>query len=175
MTIADFDHLDLETKRTLLTQCCGSVNWVNKMLASPMAEDLIYLEEIAQENWWQCSQQDWLEAFEHHPKIGDINSLKEKFANTASWASNEQAGVNNANEMIIAKLADGNKEYEKKFGFIFIVCATGKSAEEMLNILLSRLPNNVEDEIAIAAEEQMKITLIRLEKLFHIQKKLNDI
>lgn len=175
MTIADFDHLDQETKKTLLTQCCGSVNWVNKMLASPMAADLIDLEELAQQIWWQCSQQDWLEAFEHHPKIGDVNSLKEKFANTASWASNEQAGVNNANEVIIAKLADGNKEYEKKFGFIFIVCATGKSAEEMLNILLSRLPNSRETEIEMAAEEQMKITLIRLEKLLHVQKQLNDI
>ena len=175
MTIAEFDRLNVEKKRELLTQCCGSSAWVEKMIAEPPAEDLVDLEEIAEEKWWQCSQQDWLEAFEHHPKIGDINSLKEKFANTANWASNEQSAVNAASDDVIAELAKGNEEYEKKFGFIFIVCATGKSADEMLSILKSRLSNNREEEIQIAAEEQLKITKLRLEKLFHIQKKLNDI
>lgn len=167
MTIADFDHLEKEKKITFLTQCCGSSAWVNKMLESPIAEDLVDLEEIAEENWWACSEQDWLEAFEHHPKIGDINSLKEKFANTAAWASNEQSGVNEANEAIITNLAKSNEDYEKKFGFIFIVCATGKSANEMLHILHSRFSNSREEEIQIAADEQLKITKLRLEKLFN--------
>ena len=166
MTIADFDHLEKQKKKTLLTQCCGSSLWVKKMLESPMAEDLVDLEEIAEENWWACSEQDWLEAFEHHPKIGNIHSLKEKFSNTAAWASNEQSGVNDANEIILTNLAKGNEDYEKKFGFIFIVCATGKSADEMLHILQSRLPNTREEEIEIAADEQLKITKLRLEKLF---------
>jgi 2-oxo-4-hydroxy-4-carboxy-5-ureidoimidazoline decarboxylase len=107
-----------------------------------------------------------LEAFEHHPKIGDINSLKEKYPNTKEWASDEQAGINVASEEVLHAVAKGNEDYEKKFGYIFIVCATGKSAGEMRQILESRLMNNPDEEIQIAAEEQNKITKLRLEKLF---------
>jgi 2-oxo-4-hydroxy-4-carboxy-5-ureidoimidazoline decarboxylase len=166
MTIAEFDHLPIEQKRELLQKCCGSKAWIDKMIAAPPLEDLVDLVETAEEKWWQCSEKDWLEAFEHHPKIGDINSLKEKYANTVAWASNEQAGVNAASNEILQTLAKGNDDYEQKFGHIFIVCATGKSAGEMLEILQSRLPNNAEDEIKIAADEQLKITKLRLEKLF---------
>jgi 2-oxo-4-hydroxy-4-carboxy-5-ureidoimidazoline decarboxylase len=169
MNINEFDHLDHDRKRELLTQCCGSSVWVEKMIQSPWAEDLVDLEVIAEENWWECSTEDWKEAFEHHPKIGDINSLKKKFANTAAWAANEQSGVNAAADDIILALAKGNEAYEKKFGFIFIVCATGKSAGEMLELLQTRLPNDIEDEIEIAAEEQLKITKIRLAKLFGVE------
>ena len=169
MTINEFDHLDDDKKSELLTQCCGSSNWVKKMVASPWAEDLVDLEVIAEESWWACTPDDWKEAFEHHPKIGDRNSLKKKFANTAGWAANEQAGVNTAADEVIVALAKGNEEYEKKFGFIFIVCATGKSAEEMLQILQSRLPNNIDEELEVAAEEQLKITKIRLAKLFGVE------
>lgn len=166
MTIADFDRLDTEQKRELLTKCCGASGWVNKMLAMPIAEDLVDLEEMAEEQWYECTEQDWREAFEHHPKIGDINSLKEKFSNTVEWASNEQLGVDSAAENTLLALATANKDYENKFGYIFIVCATGKSAVEMLEILNSRLLNLPEEEIEIAAEEQFKITRLRLEKLF---------
>ncbi len=166
MTIAEFDHLSIEHKKELLQKCCGSSSWVDKMLAAPPAEDLIDLFETGEENWYACNEHDWLEAFQHHPKIGDVNSLKEKYANTAAWASNEQSGVNIATDKILEDLSKGNEVYEKKFGYIFIVCATGKSAAEMLEILNLRLPNNAEEEIKIAVEEQNKITKIRLEKLF---------
>jgi 2-oxo-4-hydroxy-4-carboxy-5-ureidoimidazoline decarboxylase len=166
MTIADFDHLSTDEKRELLQKCCGSTGWIDKMIAAPPLEDLVDLEETAEEKWWECSEKDWLEAFEHHPKIGDINSLKEKYPNTVEWASNEQSGVNVASDEILIALAKGNDDYEQKFGHIFIVCATGKSAGEMLEILQSRLPNSAEDEIKIAADEQLKITKLRLEKLF---------
>ncbi len=166
MTIAEFDHLDIDYKKELLTKCCGSAAWVVKMLDSPFAEDLVDLEETAEEIWYDCTEADWLEAFSHHPKIGDVNSLKEKFSNTAAWASKEQGAVDTAPKDILHQLAKVNEEYEQKFGFIFIVCATGKSAEEMLAILQDRLPNNAADEIKIAAEEQLKITKLRLEKLF---------
>ncbi|MBA4140179.1 MAG: 2-oxo-4-hydroxy-4-carboxy-5-ureidoimidazoline decarboxylase [Segetibacter sp.] len=166
MTIADFDHLPIDQKRELLQKCCGSKAWIDKMLVAPPAEDLVDLLETAEEKWYECSEKDWLEAFEHHPKIGDINSLKKKYSNTVAWASNEQWGVNVASEEILHALAKGNDDYEKKFGYIFIVCATGKSAGEMLEILQSRLANNPDDEIKIAAEEQNKITKLRLEKLF---------
>ncbi len=166
MTIAEFDHLEKEKKIELLTKCCGSANWVSKMIAATIAEDLVNLEDLAEEKWYQCTEEDWLEAFRHHPKIGNMQSLKEKYSDTKEWASNEQSGVGNANEQTLLELANANEVYEQKFGFIFIVCATGKSASQMLDILNSRLPNDIETEKKIAAEEQLKITQLRLEKLF---------
>ncbi len=166
MTIAEFDHLSSEKKKELLTQCCGSSVWVNKMIAEPPFKSLIGLTKTAEQKWYECTEQDWLEAFRHHPKIGDIDSLKKKFASTAHLAANEQSSVNIAPAEVLVNLAKGNEAYENKFGYIFIVCATGKSAEEMLKTLRSRLPNKPKDEIKIAAEEQMKITKLRLEKLF---------
>lgn len=168
MTIAEFDHLRDETKRGLLVQCCGSSAWVDKMLTVFPVEDLVELLEAAEEKWDECNEEDWKEAFDHHPKIGDIDTLKEKFANTAQWASAEQSGVNDAAENVIQELVKGNEAYEKKFGNIFIVCATGKSAGQMLDILKQRLNNSKEEEIKIAAAEQLSITKLRLEKLFGI-------
>lgn len=122
------------------------------------------LLQKADDVWNGLSESDWREAFAHHPKIGDVESLKKKFATTASLASNEQASVKQASQQTLQSLTRGNDAYEEKFGFIFIVCATGKSAEEMLRILQSRLPNNREEEIKIAAAEQAKITTLRLQK-----------
>ena len=119
----------------------------------------------AQEIWFNCTESDWLEAFTHHPKIGDIESLSKKFNSTKIWASNEQKGVNTASKTVIEKLAKLNQVYEDKFGFIFIVCATGKSAEEMLELLEGRLDNTYTAELKIAMGEQHKITILRLEKL----------
>lgn len=166
MTIAEFDRLNKEEKKKLLYQCCGSTGWVEKMLTVPPANDLIDLFEDAEEKWYECSENDWKEAFSNHPKIGDLESLKKKFASTSAWASDEQSAVNQATEKTLEKLAAGNKLYEDKFGYIFIICATGRSAEEMLQSLEERLPNDREDEIKIAAGEQNKITQLRLEKLF---------
>ena len=146
-------------------KCCGSQVWVNKMLPFFPADDLVELLEDAEEQWFKCSEADWKEAFAHHPKIGDVESLKKKFASTATWASGEQSGVNTADQQTIEALAKGNNEYEKKFGYIFIVCATGKSAGEMLGLLNERLINDPGEEIEVAADEQNKITKLRIEKL----------
>lgn len=108
---------------------------------------------------------DWLEALAAHPRIGDLHSLREKFASTADWASGEQAGVAGAGDDLIRALADGNRDYEAKFGYIFIVCATGKTAAEMLAILRERLLNGPGAELRIAAAEQAEIMRLRLEKL----------
>ncbi|MEJ7673583.1 MAG: 2-oxo-4-hydroxy-4-carboxy-5-ureidoimidazoline decarboxylase [Chitinophagaceae bacterium] len=113
MTIAEFDHLPTEKKRELLKQCCGSKAWVNKMLTVFPVEDLVELLEAAEEKWYECTEEDWKEAFEHHPQIGDINSLKERFANTAGWAAAEQAGVNDSSDEVLQNLAEGNKRYQK--------------------------------------------------------------
>jgi 2-oxo-4-hydroxy-4-carboxy-5-ureidoimidazoline decarboxylase len=166
MTIAGFDQLPTEKKKELLQQCCGSDCWVNKMIPVFPVEDLVELLEAAEEKWYECKEADWKEAFEHHPKIGDINSLKEKFANTSQWASDEQSGINSTSSEVLQKIVNANKLYEEKFGFIFIVCATGKSAQEMLHLLTERLNNTTPGEIKIAMAEQNKITKLRLEKIF---------
>ena len=165
MTLHELNTLSKNQLKDELMKCCGSSAWVNKMLPFFPADDLVELLEDAEEQWYQCSEEDWKEAFTHHPKIGDINSLKKKFASTAQWASGEQSGVSAASQQTIEALAKGNEDYEKKFGYIFIVCATGKTAEEMLELLKARLNNNPKDEIEIAADEQNKITKLRLEKL----------
>jgi 2-oxo-4-hydroxy-4-carboxy-5-ureidoimidazoline decarboxylase len=136
------------------------------MLNQPEVESLPVLFIQAEQIWSECDQSDWREAFSQHPKIGDMESLREKFASTADWASGEQSAVQSASPEVIAALAEGNRTYEEKFGYIFIVCATGKTAEEILVLLRSRLPNRPEVEIQIAAQEQLKITKLRLEKLF---------
>lgn len=135
------------------------------MLTTLPVDNVEQLFRAADQKWNETGPEDWLEAFSHHPKIGDLGSLQQKFANTSNWAQNEQSGVNGSTIDIIEALAAGNKAYEEKFGYIFIVCATGKSAAEMLDILQSRLPNVPETEMKIAAAEQHKITRIRLQKL----------
>lgn len=166
MSIAEFDHLDINEKKKLLQQCCGSIAWVNKMLTVFPVEDLVELLEFAEEKWYKCGEADWKEAFSHHPRIGDLNSLREKFNGTAHFAEGEQSSVKQASEQTLQALTEGNKLYEEKFGYIFIVYATGKSAEEMLGFLTARLQNAPEEEIKIAMDEQNKITKLRLEKLF---------
>jgi 2-oxo-4-hydroxy-4-carboxy-5-ureidoimidazoline decarboxylase len=150
-----------------LQRCCGSLRWAEKVAAHRPYESIGELLERAEDVWWQLSVTDWKEAFAHHPKIGDIESLRKKFSATAHWASDEQAGATNVSDEVLKALSEGNKQYEEKFGYIFIVCATGKSAEEMLRILNERLPNSPEEEITIAATEQAKITRLRLEKLLN--------
>jgi 2-oxo-4-hydroxy-4-carboxy-5-ureidoimidazoline decarboxylase len=165
MTLHELNILPKQQLIAELKKCCGSSAWVNRMLPFIPADDMIELLEDAEEQWWQCSEEDWKEAFHHHPKIGDVESLIKKFASTAQWASGEQSGVTVAAKETIEALAEGNCLYEEKFGYIFIVCATGKSAEEMLEMLQSRLENKPEEEIRIAADEQNKITKLRIEKL----------
>ncbi|MEO6228984.1 MAG: 2-oxo-4-hydroxy-4-carboxy-5-ureidoimidazoline decarboxylase [Ferruginibacter sp.] len=165
MTLHELNLLPVEELWETLFRCCGSTAWVNKMMGFFPMDDLVEMLEDAEEQWYTCKEADWREAFTHHPKIGDVNSLKEKFASTAQWAEGEQGAVNIATEETLVALQEANKKYEDKFGYIFIVCATGKSAQEMLDILNERLSNTPETEIAIAMDEQNKITLLRLQKL----------
>jgi 5-hydroxyisourate hydrolase / 2-oxo-4-hydroxy-4-carboxy-5-ureidoimidazoline decarboxylase len=160
MTIKAFNKLSKVEKAKSLLSCCGSSVWVELMMKQfPFASenDLI---EAATDTWYnRCSSIDWLESFTHHPKIGDVKSLTKKFA------GNEQASVATASKKTIAALAKANKDYEAKFGFIFIVCATGKPATEMLRLLEDRLGNTIGEELHIAMGEQMKITILRFQKL----------
>jgi 5-hydroxyisourate hydrolase/2-oxo-4-hydroxy-4-carboxy-5-ureidoimidazoline decarboxylase len=160
MTVKAFNKLNKTEKAKLLLSCCGSSAWVDLMLKQFPFLSEIDLIETATDVWYnQCSSLDWLESFTHHPKIGDVKSLTKKFA------GKEQASVAAATKKTIAALADANAAYEAKFGFIFIVCATGKSATEMLRLLEDRLGNSIGEELHIAMGEQMKITMLRFQKL----------
>jgi len=165
MTLVELNSLDWSLLRAELERCCGSSRWVALMMEDFPFADRDQLFFSADNHWLNCSIRDWKEAFTHHPKIGDLESLQKKFASTSKWASGEQSAVNGADKETLLALRSGNIEYEKKFGYIFIVCATGKSAAEMLALLESRLPNDDAAEIDNAQREQMKITRLRLEKL----------
>lgn len=165
MTLAELNDLPQPALSDVLHKCCGATAWVEAMARNFPAPDKETLFEQASTIWYGLAEPDWREAFTHHPKIGDINSLKEKFASTSAWAAGEQAAVQYSSQAILEALAEGNTRYEEKFGYIFIVCATGKSAEEMLALLQARLPNEPAEEMKIAMGEQAKIIQIRLEKL----------
>jgi len=125
-----------------------------------------HLFGAAEQLWWGLGDGDWREAFEHHPKIGaDVAALREKFAGTADWSSQEQAGVTSASEEVLSALAEGNKTYDARFGHVFLICASGLSAETMLGELQERLGNEPAAELRIAAGEQVKITRLRLHKI----------
>lgn len=120
----------------------------------------------ADEEWAKVGREDVLEALAHHPRIGaNVDELRKKFASTAAWASTEQAGAAAASEETLHALRDANVRYDARYGHVFVVCATGKSAAEMLAILEARMHNEPDVELRIAAAEQAKITRIRLEKL----------
>ena len=113
------------------------------------------------------TDEDWLEAFHAHPKIGEKKAATAQSAQEKNWSAQEQSGVSTASADTVAQLAEGNREYEARFGFIFIVCASGKSSDEMLLILNQRLDNDAATELKVAAQEQQKITRLRLEKLLN--------
>lgn len=165
MNLSDLNALPPEKARDEFARCCGSAAWVEKMIARRPFADKAAVMGAADEAWAAAGEKDWLEAFSHHPRIGGKDALRAKFASTTAWAQGEQAKVAQADENTLDALAEGNADYEARFGFIFIVCATGKTAPEMLALLKARLPNERGPELSIAAAEQHKITKIRLEKL----------
>jgi 2-oxo-4-hydroxy-4-carboxy-5-ureidoimidazoline decarboxylase len=151
-----------EAAREILSRACGSTRWVDRMLQRrPFGNDARLLS-AARIEWFGLTEADWLEAFSHHPKIGDRASLAARFPATHDLSAKEQSGVGGAGADVIAALAEANERYAERFGFIFIVCATGKSAVEMLQLLRDRLTNDRATELRIAAEEQAKITALRL-------------
>jgi 2-oxo-4-hydroxy-4-carboxy-5-ureidoimidazoline decarboxylase len=151
------NELTEEQLEKALTHCCGSAVWVQKMMSIFPVKDAEILLAAATLYWHQLTEKDWREAFDHHPKIGGKTADK--------WAAEEQSSVNNTSNDILRDLAAGNERYLQKFGYIFIVCATGKPADEMLRLLNERLHNTPAAEIKIAMEEQDKITRLRLQKI----------
>jgi 2-oxo-4-hydroxy-4-carboxy-5-ureidoimidazoline decarboxylase len=149
-----------------LRRCCGSERWVAALLAARPYASTAALHAAAERAWQSLGEPDYLEAFSHHPQIGeDLAALRERFATTHTLAAGEQAGVHSADEATLLALRASNRAYRARFGFIFIVCATGKSAAQMLNLLRARSDNEPAAELALAAAEQAKITRLRLDKL----------
>ncbi|CAN5432772.1 2-oxo-4-hydroxy-4-carboxy-5-ureidoimidazoline decarboxylase [soil metagenome] len=167
--LEELNNAAKETAETALLSCCGSRRWANKMAEVRPFADVSVLLEQAEEIWQNLDAQDWLEAFAAHPKIGAKKAVPHQTVQSADWSKSEQSGTKNAAEVVRTELEEANRLYENKFGFIFIVCATGKSAEEMLSLCHNRLNNQDEHEIKIAADEQRKITEIRLKKLLEIE------
>ena len=148
-----------------LLKCCGSARWAERMAAERPFEVVAELLESTDRIWWELEPQDWLEAFSHHPKIGEKKAAAPQSSVAARWSEQEQAGTSTADEELLAELGALNRVYEERFGFIFIVCASGKTTEEMIALLRERLHNDVDTEVRVAAEEQRRITHLRLRKL----------
>ena len=159
MTLDGLNAADEATARAALLRCCGSKQWADSMLAGRPFHDEPALLSSAESVWWALDCSDWLEAFSAHPKIGEKK--------LAEWASQEQSGVGSEPASILESLAKGNEEYERRFGWIFLVHATGKTAAELLDLLHIRLTNESTKELRVAAGEQAKITELRLNKLLN--------
>jgi 2-oxo-4-hydroxy-4-carboxy-5-ureidoimidazoline decarboxylase len=159
------DDAPVSDARGLLLSCCGSTRWAERMLSLRPFGATERMLSAARREWFALTPADWTEAFSHHPKIGDRESLRARFPATHHLSEREQAGASGASDETIEALAQGNAAYEKRFGYIFIVCATGKSAAEMLDLLTARLRNDPAVEVSIAAEELAKITELRLKRL----------
>jgi 2-oxo-4-hydroxy-4-carboxy-5-ureidoimidazoline decarboxylase len=155
--IERLNRLAASELRDALHRCCGSDAWVERMMDARPFEGPRALFDAADRIWGSLEPRDWLQAFAAHPRIGDRTA--------AGWSAGEQKRALAGDGDILTELADSQRGYEVRFGHIFIVCATGKTAAEMLSMLRARLGNDPETELQTAAEEQRKITRLRLEKL----------
>lgn len=164
--VARLDTLTQAEAEAELLACCGSSAWAAQMaLLRPFGEMGRALE-AADAIWASLGKDDWLEAFRAHPRIGEARAEKEQSVLAKQWSHEEQASSGPPAGEVATALAAGNRAYDARFGHIYIVCATGKTPSEMLGILNERLGNDAAKELGVAAEEQRKITRIRLEKLF---------
>jgi OHCU decarboxylase len=164
--LARLNSLSAAEAETELLKCCGSTGWARSLLARRPFGDAAELLTAADEVWRGLSARDWLEAFAAHPRIGGREgAARAQHRQAEGWSEQEQSGARRAAPATLDELAAANRAYEEKFGHIFIVCATGKTAAEMLALLQARLSNEADTELRTAAEEQPKITRLRLEKL----------
>lgn len=156
MTLDELNALPRDAAERELANCCGSKRWTSAMAARRPFRSADQLYRAADEVWSALDGADWLEAFSHHPRIGQ---------RAAGWARDEQSGTRGASQRTLERLAELNHEYERKFGHVFLICATGRGADEMLTQLEQRMTNDPATELRVAAAEQAKITRLRLEKL----------
>ena len=163
--VAELDSMPRARAAELLRSCCGSKAWVSATLDRRPFRSRDNLLRVADEVWGALDAMDWLEAFGHHPRIGESKSAAPQDERAQGWSADEQAAARDLSPAIRAGLARANATYVKRFGYICIIYATGKSAEELLSITEARLENDPATELGVAVEEQRKITRLRLEKL----------
>ena len=163
-TLAAWNAAGATEARNAMLACCGAKRWADAMVALRPIASVAALSEEADRVWNTMQEADWLEVFACHPRIGDRKVSAHVGAQSAAWSRAEQSQANAASEAVLAEIAAGNQRYEELFGFTYIVCATGKSAEEMLAILKRRLESTREAELREAAEQQRQIMQIRLGK-----------
>ncbi|KAA6463019.1 2-oxo-4-hydroxy-4-carboxy-5-ureidoimidazoline decarboxylase [Acidobacteria bacterium AB60] len=161
--LAQWNHTDAATAPQAMIDCCGAQRWAAAMAASRPIASEEDLHDLADRLWSDMREADWLEAFACHPRIGQRGRAQGS-ERASAWSGQEQSSVQAAAESVLAALAEGNARYEEKFGFTYIVCATGKSPEEMLAILSGRLNHARDAELREAAEQQRQIMHIRLRK-----------
>jgi OHCU decarboxylase len=166
--IAAIDALTSHDAHARFLQCCGSRAWVGAMISARPFRDRATLHAKADEAWSAVGVDDWLEAFAAHPRIGARRDVERKSGVERAWTSTEQAGATSASDDVKAQIALENEAYEARFGFVFLICATGKSADALLAACRARLGNTRDEELAIAADEQRKILHLRLDKLVHL-------
>ncbi|HST51486.1 MAG TPA: 2-oxo-4-hydroxy-4-carboxy-5-ureidoimidazoline decarboxylase [Pyrinomonadaceae bacterium] len=166
--IEKLNNMTADEKRAALLACCGSTRWAEEVSALLPMWDVVQLLIIGERIWGELAREDWLEAFRAHPRIGEKKAEAEVSEAARRWSDGEQSRASAASQETLDALAGANREYEEKFGFIFIVCATNRSAEQMLSHLRERMKNDEETEIRIAAEEQWRITELRIKKLLNV-------
>ena len=171
ITLDELNALTDKDANAWFEQSCAAQKWCQAMVSARPYKSVEQLLETAKTHWASMEKGDLLQAFQAHPMIGDINTLKAKFANTKSVAAGEQSGTSEASEGTLKRLQTYNTDYLTRHGFIFIICATGLSADTMLRALMDRIDNSTEDEIRNAAEQQIAITLLRLNKSLGIANK----
>ena len=164
LPVHELDVLSPDEATEILRACCGSSRWTAAMIARRPFGTLDGLLRAADQEWQHLSPSDWLEAFAHHPRIGEARAAARVGAAAQGWSATEQARAASADERVKESLADAQREYEARFGHIFLICATGKTAEEILAAARARLGNDRETELRVAAEEQRQITRLRLLK-----------
>jgi 2-oxo-4-hydroxy-4-carboxy-5-ureidoimidazoline decarboxylase len=164
--VAAFDALPPHEAGPMLETCCGSSAWVNGMLIRRPFTTLTVLLQQADQLWWDLTPDDWREAFDHHPRICESTAAVAQGKSARAWSADEQRGASSADDDTRRALADGNREYERRFGHIYLVYATGKTADEMLALRRRRLGNDPDTELRVAAAEQAKITRLRLLRMF---------
>jgi OHCU decarboxylase len=164
-SVTRLNQLSADLAEAEFLKCCGSTRWAKLMTEARPFANFVELSSTADKIWSSLDEKDWLEAFRAHPKIGERKAAAAQSHQAANWSAQEQSQAQQAGAETKEAIAEGNRVYEDRFGFIFIICATGKSAEQILSSLKERLVHDVETEMPIAAEEQQKITQLRLEKL----------
>ena len=163
-TLARWNRLPVRQAETEILPCCGSTAWAHGVAERRPFADEASLLAASDETWRNLARADWMEAFHSHPRIGESKPLKGASAESSAWSAQEQQDVASAGDAVKVELVEANREYERRFNHIFIVCAAGHSAPDILQILRKRLGNDPESELGEAAEQQRLITHIRLKK-----------